>query len=126
MAAIRRTDTKSEIELRSALHRLGYRFRKDFRVRADRIWVRPDIVFTGQHVAVFVDGCFWHSCPDHGRVPTSNTWYWAEKLEKNKSRDQLVTSSLEADGWTVQRFWEHSPIDDVLAVLCAHLEAPRS
>ena len=125
MAAIRRTDTKPEIELRSALHRQGYRFRKDFRLKADGIWVRPDIVFTRQRVAVFVDGCFWHCCPDHGRIPSSNAWYWAEKLAKNELRDRVVSTALAADGWTVLRFWEHLPIEEVLGVLCARLTVPR-
>jgi len=75
MAAIRRTDTKPEFALRSALHRRGYRFRKDYAIRAECQLVRPDLAFTRRRVAVFVDGCFWHCCPEHGRQPTSNTSY---------------------------------------------------
>ena len=78
MRAIRRAGTKPEIALRSALHRLGYRYRKDHRLDlADGVRVRPDIVFTARKVAVFVDGCFWHACPAHGREPAVNEWYWA-------------------------------------------------
>jgi DNA mismatch endonuclease (patch repair protein) len=75
MRAIRRTDTKPEVALRRALHRQGYRFRKDYRLDlADGKRVRPDIAFTARRVAVFVDGCFWHACPEHGGRPANNVW----------------------------------------------------
>ena len=71
MRANRRTDTKPELALRHALHRLGYRYRKDYRLDLDGgRRVRPDIAFTARKVAVFVDGCFWHVCPEHGSKPT--------------------------------------------------------
>ena len=118
MQANRRADTKPEIRLRSALHRLGLRFRKDFRLQAGDVKVKPDIVFTRRRVAVFVDGCFWHGCPEHGRTPSVNGWYWSPKLERNRQRDQRVTAALEADDWLVLRFWEHESLDDV--VLAVH------
>lgn len=118
MQANRRADTKPEIRLRSALHRLGMRFRKDFRVQAGDVKVKPDIVFTRRRIAVFVDGCFWHGCPVHGRTPTVNGWYWNPKLERNRQRDERVTAALEADDWLVLRFWEHESLDDV--VLAVH------
>jgi DNA mismatch endonuclease (patch repair protein) len=96
--------------LRSALHRLGYRYRKDFRLELEGVKVRPDIVFTARKVAVFVDGCFWHVCPDHGRQPTTNEWYWTPKLRRNMERDQIVNTALEAAGWRVVRLWEHEPL----------------
>jgi DNA mismatch endonuclease, patch repair protein len=111
MQAIRRTNTKPEVTLRSALHRLGYRFRKDLRIAAGERWVRPDIVFTRARVAVFVDGCFWHACPEHGRQPGVNQWYWSPKLAQNVSRDRLNDSALEHNGWRVVRIWEHVPIE---------------
>lgn len=114
MAAIRRRDTKPEVALRSALHRSGYRFRKDLPIRADGKLIRPDIVFTKRKVAIFVDGCFWHSCPVHGRRPTSNTDYWAPKLAGNAKRDRDQTTALRASGWTVMRFWEH---DELCAIV---------
>ncbi|MBX7136315.1 MAG: very short patch repair endonuclease [Fimbriimonadaceae bacterium] len=107
MAAIRRQDTKAEVELRSALHRSGYRFRKDHPIPADGKLIRPDIVFTKRKVAIFVDGCFWHSCPTHGRQPTANADYWSPKLQRNAERDRQQTAALESAGWTVLRFWEH-------------------
>ncbi len=129
MAAIRRTDTKPEIAIRRALHHQGLRFRKDLAVRADGLLVRPDIVFTRQKIAVFVDGCFWHSCPEHGRHPSKNAQYWSPKLQKNAERDRLQTAALESDGWTVLRFWEHEDLDvavqRVAAAVTRLREIPR-
>ena len=67
---------------------------------------KPDFVFRAHQVAVFVDGCFWHGCPRHGRVPTSHVGYWAPKLARNAARDRSVTRALRASGWTVLRVWE--------------------
>lgn len=109
MQANRRRDTKPERLLRSALHRQGYRFRVDLRVTTADRTVRPDLVFARARVAVFVDGCFWHRCPDHGVRPKHNAAYWHAKLDGNVERDQLVNRALEAEGWTVVRIWEHTP-----------------
>lgn len=110
MAAIKRSNTKPEIELRSALHRTGLRFRKDLPIRIAGRLIRPDIAFTRRRLVVFIDGCFWHCCPEHGRRPTTNTQYWAPKLQANAERDRLQTTLLEADGWQVLRIWEHEPL----------------
>jgi DNA mismatch endonuclease, patch repair protein len=107
MQAIRRTETKPEVALRSTLHRRGLRFRKDLRLDLPDGRVRPDIVFPAVKVAVFVDGCFWHACPKHGRHPTRNINYWTPKLERTVERDRRNTAALEAAGWTVLRIWEH-------------------
>lgn len=127
MKANRRMDTKPEIALRSALHRRGFRFRKDLPVRfADRL-VRPDIVFTKARVAVFVDGCFWHCCPEHGSRPATNQDYWEPKLDKNVARDQRVNAGLKRAGWTVLRFWEHVPVERaVMSIGAAVLERSGS
>jgi DNA mismatch endonuclease Vsr len=77
MRANRRKDTKPELALRRALHARGYRYRKDYRLELAGTRVRPDIAFTARRVAVFVDGCFWHCCPEHGSQPANNTWYWS-------------------------------------------------
>ena len=121
MRANRRADTKPEVALRSALHRLGKRFRKDHRVRAAGVSVKPDVVFTRARVAVFVDGCFWHGCPDHGRRPAVNDWYWGPKLDRNRDRDVRVTAALETEGWTVVRLWEHTPLDEAVAQVVSRL-----
>jgi DNA mismatch endonuclease (patch repair protein) len=117
MRANRRKDTKPEVALRSALHAAGYRFRKDYRLDLGVVRVRPDIVFTRHKVAVFVDGCFWHVCPIHGREPTTNEWYWGPKLRRNVERDRAADAALAEAGWAVIRVWEHeSGADAVLAV----------
>jgi DNA mismatch endonuclease, patch repair protein len=107
--------------LRQALHRRGYRFRKDYRLDlADGKRVRPDIAFTARRVAVFVDGCFWHACPEHGSKPANNVWYWEPKLRRNVERDRAADDALSAAGWDVVRVWEHEPLDAaVTAVLAA-------
>ena len=76
------------------------------------VFGRPDFVFPVELVAVFVDGCFWHGCPRHGRVPASNVNFWAKKLDANKHRDRLVTRTLKRLGWRVVRIWEHSLVGD--------------
>lgn len=114
MAAIKRRDTTPELALRSALHALGYRFRKDLPIRLGGTLVRPDIVFTRRRVAIFVDGCFWHCCPVHGRKPTSNGDYWSPKLTSNVQRDRRQTAALESAGWQVLRFWEHEALDQTV------------
>ncbi len=106
----RRADTKPEVRLRSDLHRRGLRFRKDLLVRAGDVKVRPDVVFTKARVAVFVDGCFWHGCPDHQVVPKSNQDYWVPKLRRNVERDRAADDALAGDGWAVVRVWEHEDV----------------
>ena len=69
---------------------------------------KPDLVFRGERVAVFLDGCFWHKCPQCFRQPTSNTEYWVPKIEGNVRRDRRVDRELRARGWRVLRVWEHS------------------
>lgn len=107
MMANRRTDTRPEKRLRSALHRQGFRFRKDHPVRAGGRLVRPDVVFTRARVAVFVDGCFWHLCPQHSNIPKTNRDFWHAKLTRNVERDRVVDEVLTRDGWHVVRVWEH-------------------
>lgn len=68
---------------------------------------KPDFVFKAQKVAVFVDGCFWHSCPEHGRVPKGNRAFWRKKLTANAARDRRVNRELRKSGWRVVRIWEH-------------------
>jgi len=126
MKANRRRDTKPELALRSALHAMGYRYRKDLRLDLPRRRVRPDIAFTSRKVAVFVDGCFWHACPDHGSKPKNNEWYWSPKLAKNVERDRAADAALAEAGWTVVRLWEHVPVADAVAAVIAAVGNPRS
>jgi DNA mismatch endonuclease (patch repair protein) len=69
--------------------------------------VRPDILFPTARVAVFVDGCFWHGCPEHGEFPVANADFWREKIESTRIRDSVQAARLEDAGWTVVRVWEH-------------------
>lgn len=104
-------DTGPELRLRSALHRAGARYRVHQSIRVDA--GRPvlvDVVFPRRRMAVFVDGCFWHSCPAHGEIPKANRGYWLPKLRKNQERDQETTRRLEAAGWKVVRVWEHEDV----------------
>ena len=117
MRANRRRDTRPERRLRSALHRRGWRFRVDLPVETAERRVRPDIAFTRRRLAVFVDGCFWHRCPDHGRRPRANASYWEPKLRRNVERDRADTESLEACGWTVVRIWEHEDLQSAVAAV---------
>ncbi len=122
MRANRRTDTKPELALRRALHGRGYRYRKDYRLDLDGgKRVRPDIAFTARRVAVFVDGCFWHSCPEHGSKPAVNVGYWDPKLRRNVERDRAADAALAAAGWEVVRIWEHESVADAVAVVLAAL-----
>ncbi|TDB94376.1 very short patch repair endonuclease [Micromonospora fluostatini] len=102
----RRTrNTAPEMTLRRAVHALGLRYRLG-RTLVNRS--RPDMVFPGPRVAVFVDGCFWHGCPQHGpsRFRGPNAERWATKIAGNKQRDQRVEAELTAAGWRVVRVWE--------------------
>lgn len=115
MQANRRKDTKPELAIRSALHGAGYRYRVDLRINLEDAYVRPDIVFTRRKIAIFVDGCFWHSCPEHGRKPTVNEDYWSPKLRRNVERDTEDTRGLENAGWFVLRIWEHEAVPEAVA-----------
>jgi DNA mismatch endonuclease, patch repair protein len=122
MRGNRRADTAPELRLRSALHRRGYRFRKDFPLPGAGRPVRVDIVFPRKRLAVFVDGCFWHGCPQHCRVPAANADYWEPKLRGNSERDRRTDHALADRGWRVLRIWEHEPLEEAVAQV---LEALR-
>jgi DNA mismatch endonuclease (patch repair protein) len=107
MRGNRKRETRPEVALRSLLHRLGLRYRKNLRIRLPALSVTPDIVFLAARVAVFVDGCYWHCCPLHGTRPQVNSAYWEAKLSGNLARDRRVDRSLSEAGWTVVRIWEH-------------------
>jgi len=107
MEANRRTDTTPERRLRSELHARGLRYRKDRRLDFAGRRVRPDLVFGPARVAVFVDGCFWHRCPEHATHPKANVGFWQAKFARNVARDRADDAALEAAGWKVIRIWEH-------------------
>lgn len=112
----RRRDTKPELAVRSLIHRAGLRYRVDFAPLGGRR--RADIVFSRLRIAVFIDGCFWHSCPTHGTVPASNSDYWIPKLARNMARDRETDALLATAGWTVLRIWEHiAPVDAAATIV---------
>lgn len=102
MSRIRCKNTKPELALRKSLWGIGYRYRVNYKLAG-----KPDIVFPGKKVAVFVDGCFWHFCPEHCTVPDTNRDFWGKKLGRNVERDKEVTAKLEKESWKVIRIWEH-------------------
>lgn len=123
MKGNRRRDTRPELLVRSELHRLGLRFRKDFPVITPERTIRVDVAFTRKRLALFVDGCFWHSCPQHGRVPRGNNLeYWKRKLDRNVTRDRTDELALASAGWTVVRIWEHVPAPEAAALTAAVLD----
>jgi DNA mismatch endonuclease, patch repair protein len=106
MQANKSRDTQPEVALRSAVHALGLRYRvstqplKGLRRTAD-------LVFPRARVAVFLDGCFWHGCPDHHTVAATNAKYWSDKVMENRSRDRDTDQRLNEAGWVSLRIWEH-------------------
>src|SRR5439155_5600079 len=109
---------------RTALHAAGRRYRVDYRIDLPGRSVRADIVFPRSKVAVFVDGCFWHRCPEHGVDPQHNSSYWRVKLDRNVDRDRLVTEALKTAGWQVVRIWEHCATHEALAAVVPMLPKP--
>ncbi|MYT71529.1 T/G mismatch-specific endonuclease [Streptomyces sp. PsTaAH-137] len=109
-------DTAPELAVRRLLHAAGLRYRLNVPVPGIRRRT-IDITFGKDRIAVFMDGCFWHGCPQHATQPKSNADWWRTKLDKNMTRDHETTRHLEESGWTVLRFWEHEDPTDVAQVI---------
>lgn len=120
MQAVRSSDTTSELKLRRALWKAGIR---GYRVNDRRVYGTPDVCFPRVRVAVFVDGCFWHGCPQCYREPKSSMAYWRKKVRGNRVRDERVNTALAAQGWRVLRFWEHEMSQAEQAVVQSIREA---
>ena len=124
MQGNRSGDTKPELAVRSAVHRRGIRFRVSACPQPE-LPRTADLVLRKSRIAVFVDGCYWHGCPDHGTQPATNRKYWADKIARNVERDAETTTYLQQAGWTVLRSWEHedpeSVADRVQESVCAAL-----
>ncbi|WP_260806563.1 very short patch repair endonuclease [Nocardioides sp. SLBN-35] len=118
MQANRGRDTGPEVALRSLLHRAGLRFRVDLELPFDRRR-RADIVFTRAGLYVFVDGCFWHGCPDHFVMPKTRESFWRDKIEGNRARDADSAARLRTLGFDVLRIWEHIPPQDAAEIVMA-------
>ncbi|MEW7988596.1 MAG: very short patch repair endonuclease [Candidatus Thiodiazotropha sp.] len=111
MSRVKSKNTKPERLLRKELWRLGLRYR----LKND-LPGKPDIVFPGKKLAIFVDGCFWHGCPEHGEIPKTNKEIWKKKINRNIERDSENKNALISDGWTVLRVWEHELNEDLNSV----------
>lgn len=122
MSRIRGRDTKPEMRVRRALHAAGLRYR----LHAKDLPGKPDLVFRGRRIALFVHGCFWHQHPNPNckisRMPKSKLDFWRPKLEGNRLRDEKTRSTLEAEGWTVVEVWECETKSDHLQRLIARLQ----
>lgn len=122
MRGNRSRDTKPELAVRRLLHARGIRYRVNARPLPS-LRRTADIVFLGKKIAVFIDGCYWHGCPQHYVPSKSNREYWTPKIEANAARDAETTRALSGAGWTVLRYWSHIPAEDIAASVEQHLSA---
>lgn len=125
MRGNRRRDTRPELAVRRRLHALGLRYRVDFAPLPGALRMRADIVFTRARVVVFIDGCYWHGCPKHYRPARINAEFWSTKIADNRERDARSTEMLRDAGWTVLRFWEHEPPEDVASAIAGAVAVAR-
>lgn len=121
MQTTRRRDTPAEVALRSALHRLGLRFRVAYPLPGLRR--SADVAFPRRRVAVFVDGCFWHGCPVHGTWPKQNAEWWRAKIEANQRRDADTDRRLAEAGWLVIRVWQHEDAEAIAREIAVAVSA---
>ena len=112
MSTAKRRETAPELALRKVLHRRGLRYRVTYPVPGQRRRT-IDVAFTRHRLAVFVDGCFWHGCPEHGTAPRQNSEWWQTKLAANEARDRDTDVVLASQGWRVLRAWEHEDPEKV-------------
>ncbi|SFD62587.1 very short patch repair endonuclease [Streptomyces aidingensis] len=118
-------NTSPEVAVRRLLYAAGFRYRLHRPVPGMRRRT-IDIAFPGPKVAVFLDGCFWHGCPEHATQPKANSEWWRQKLDKNMSRDRETTERLASEGWTVLRFWEHEAPGTVAELVAKAVADKRS
>lgn len=129
MRRTRRTGTAPELAVRRALHRRGLRYLVDVAPPGTNRRRRVDVLLRGARIALFVDGCFWHSCPEHGQVPKANREWWEVKLRGVVVRDRDTDLQLAAAGWLVVRVWEHDDpeqVADRVVALVAGVRPPRA
>jgi DNA mismatch endonuclease, patch repair protein len=118
MQGNRRRDTRPELAVRREAHRRGLRYRVDAQPVS---WLRrrADLVFPRDRIAVFVDGCFWHGCPQHFKPPSTNSGYWSVKIARNVHRDRDTNARLASEGWQAICSWEHENPAEVVDHLMA-------
>ncbi|MFF0106886.1 very short patch repair endonuclease [Streptomyces hirsutus] len=117
-------DTGAELAVRRLLHAAGLRYRVEYPVPG-MPRRRLDVAFPRAKVAVLIDGCFWHGCPEHATQPKANAEWWRSKLDRNMARDRETTEHLLAAGWTVLRFWEHTPAEEIAATVRATVDREK-
>ncbi|MFF4830721.1 very short patch repair endonuclease [Streptomyces sp. NPDC001315] len=117
-------NTGVELAVRRLLHAAGMRYRVEYPVPG-MPRRRIDVAFPRAKVAVLIDGCFWHGCPQHATQPKANADWWRHKLDRNMARDRETTEHLLAAGWTVLRFWEHMPAEEVAATVHAVVDQEK-
>ncbi|MER5595862.1 very short patch repair endonuclease [Streptomyces sp. NPDC002265] len=117
MQAIRSRDTTPERLVRRLVHAQGLRYRVAARPLSD-LRRTADMVFRPAKVAVFIDGCYWHGCPEHYVSPKTNPGYWSDKVARNVTRDRDTDERLRAAGWLVLRFWEHESAEESSKTIC--------
>ena len=125
MRANRARDTLPELAVRSAAHRLGLRFLVSAHP-VPKLRRTADLVFRRERLAVFVDGCFWHGCPEHATTPTANRDFWRTKLDRNRARDRETDDALAEAGWAVIRIWEHEEPEEAAVRIQTRLGALRA
>ncbi len=108
-----RRNNPFERAVRSDLFSRGLRFRVEYPIPG-----MPrrscDIAFPGSKIAIFLDGCFWHGCPEHGTRPKSNSAFWRNKIDRNAERDVETSQFLREKGWLVLRYWGHQPRQEIV------------
>lgn len=124
MQAIRSRDTTPERLIRRLVHAQGLRYRVAARPLSD-LRRTADLVFRPAKVAVFIDGCYWHGCPEHYVPPKTNAGYWSDKVARNMARDRDTDERLKGAGWLVLRFWEHEPAEACSEAICRTVTSRR-
>jgi DNA mismatch endonuclease (patch repair protein) len=122
MRGNRSRDTKPELAVRRILHAQGLRYRVNTRPLPS-LPRTADIVFTAKLIAVFIDGCYWHGCPEHYVASKSNRDYWDAKIAENRTRDVETTAAISNEGWTVLRYWSHLPSENIANSIREHVRS---
>ena len=124
MKKVRTRDTGPELAVRRLLYADGLRYRVNYKPKSPKLGRSTiDIAFPGKRLAVFIDGCFWHNCPEHGELPKANNKWWRDKFAENAERDEKVTKILTENGWIVQRYWTHETPENVCQVIQEAIQA---
>lgn len=124
MLANRSRDTGPELAVRRLVHAMGLRYRVNARP-LPTLRRTADLLFTRQRVAVLIDGCYWHGCPEHHTAARRNAEFWRAKVERNRARDAATNEALAVAGWTVLRFWEHESPAEVAEAVRAAVTDPQ-